>query len=213
MENRPQSDQKTDIAEQAYRGPGAVITSLGYGVVDYKIASIASAALGLGIALAKPEATVKHLNNFAAKMHELRDANGVFRKSLGVAGVKFVELGQWFEKNVPFKHKLQSWVPQGKWEPVSRLTGMFATLGFFATFFTSAGRGIASANAGKNQLQDAQNEIKHLRKAVADQHTAAAEPAASTQHTENTEKPPPQLDAATIEHIGRTTPATGLERA
>lgn len=169
MENQTHSTQ-TDIAEQTYQGPGPVITSLGYGVIDYKIASVASAALGAAIALIYPKQTEHAFEQFARSSKQWHESTNVAKRVTGRLGITLDNLGHWFENNVPFKTKLQSLFEKSpeKWKPVSRLTGLFAMVGFFATFFTAAGRGIASANRGKHQFEAAQAEIRTLRKQLAE---------------------------------------------
>ncbi len=199
MENQD-NNAKTDIAEQTYKGPGAVVTSLGYGVIDYKIATIAAAAMGVGISLLNPKGTSKALADFEQSSKSLYESKNIAKKSIGWMGTHFSMLGEWFEKSVPFKHKLKSLFEKSpeNWAPVSRLTGMLATVGFFATFFTAAGRGIEAANAGKNQLREAQAEIKKLRAAIAEEHTAKPTPP-SVDEAIKREDPKPVIQAETID--------------
>lgn len=196
MENDVPTAQtnKTDIAEQAYKGPGAAIASIGYGMVDFKISTLASAALGVAISMVAPKGTATALNTMEANVTRWNQKGGLL-KPIGWSGQKFVELGKWCEANIPFKDKLHSWVGNERWEPVSRLTGMLGSLGFVATFFTGAGRGINAANAGKSQLREAQNEIKALRKAIAEEHSVAVIPQAA-----NSNEPATTITTEGAEH-------------
>lgn len=177
----------TDIAEQTYRGPGATIASLGYGVIDFKISSAAAAVIGLGISLAAPKGTATQLARFEESVGRLNASSNIFKKPIGWSGQKFADLGKWCQSNIPFQTHLRKWVGEDKWAPVSRLTGMLGALGFVATFFTGAGRGIMTANAGRAQLAEAQDEIKKLRTAIANQQVASA--SVSAEAGDNVTKP------------------------
>lgn len=200
MDNQAQK-QTTDIAEQTYQGPGAAIASLGYGMVDFKISSAAAAIIGIGISLTAPKGTAKQLSQFEQSVSKLNASSNPFKKSIGWSGQKFADLGKWCQSNIPFKEHLRRLVGEEKWEPVSRLTGMLAALGFVATFFTGAGRGITSANAGKAQLAEAQNEIRQLRTAIANQQIAAAPlPPQDASAPGNGPRPHTRIDASSAEH-------------
>jgi hypothetical protein len=98
MGNSKQTELDRDIAEQAYAGPSAFITSLGQGAVDHlKLAAIGIVAGGvLGAALHKP--ITPHLNNFR---HTL--AGGLEHKNIVIQYLSKIGQGVFGRGDLPIQ--------------------------------------------------------------------------------------------------------------
>lgn len=199
VENRTDSGTQNDIAEQSYQGPGAVVTSIGMGTIDWHVAWAASLILGVGAALSAP----KQLNHVFGKAQQnsahWRENGNMLQKAGGWVLHGWLQAGKWSNDHLPGREWLEKKLGNERWQAASMSGGIMTVLAFAGSLFTGTDRGIRSANAGKGQFAEAQNEIKRLRKQLTDL------PAPHTGEMEA--HPGNRIDAASAEHHSTATPA------
>lgn len=149
-----------DIAEQTYQGPGATVTSLGYGFIDFKLATAASLILGIGASYLAPQGTAAALKGMERAAARWKQGNPL-QKAVGHTLHLWNLSGNWFTQHIPFANSLKPHVKS--WDNVARATGMLGTLSFIATTFSGTKRGIDEARAGRDQFNAAKAQIKDLR--------------------------------------------------
>lgn len=208
----PTHTKRTDITDEPYKGPGALIAGFGYAFIEFKVAVAASLAVGIATAMTFPKQVTSAIEGFASGSKRWRESGNLLQKPFGYAGDGWVALGRWCESHLPFKEKLQQGALKGeRWKPTSMTFGMLTALSFVATFFSSTTRGYVVTHRAKDQLQRAQSEIKTLRSENADlkqsapanmpvlEEKAPATPQTTIQTTPNTasEKALPEQQAET----------------
>lgn len=159
----PVKSQETDILKEPYKGPHPAILTFGYGFIDFKVALLASLAVGVGVALALPKQVSGFLKSWENTGIQWKGHSNIAKKTAGHFLHGWVKLGEWSEHHFPFRDKLSNMVGKTRWEPSSKAGGMLAAFSVFASFFTSTSRGIHVAHAAHDQFDRAQSEIKDLR--------------------------------------------------
>ena len=206
-----------DITEQTYQGPGAAVTSLGYGFIDFKLATVASLILGIGAANIAPKQTRSLLGGMAIAADRWKTTGNFAQKAGGYALDGWVKSGNWFAEHIPFSKWLSKNLKH--WEPIARTSGMLGVISFIGTTFSGTTRGINEARLGRDQFNTAKDLIKDLRienealRTRFTEHKLAADPelAIPTAQPEiaHNKRPQPDnvVDASSIEHTAPTTPA------
>lgn len=205
VENRTDSETPNDIAEQAYQGPGAMVTSIGMGTIDWHVAWAASLILGVGAAMAAPKQLNHFFHNAQTASTRWRENGNLLQKAGGWTLHGWLQAGKWSNDHLPGREWLEKQLGGERWKAASMSGGIMTVLAFAGSLFTGTERGIRSANAGKAQLTEAQNEIKRLRKQITDL-PAAGQPAPS-QTGENPNHPAMKIDATSAEHHSTAVPA------
>lgn len=162
-----------DITNEPYKGPSASIASLGYGFVDFKLATVASLVAGVVAAFFVPKQVNKTLAMISEETKILEKNPNILKKSAGFVLRQWDKAGDWFVEHFPFRNIISNGVnskyisfkglgDEG-WKSGSKIAGMIMTPLFFVTGFTGVARGVHSANMGRNQFERAKHEIKDLR--------------------------------------------------
>lgn len=199
---------KADIAEQTYQGPSAVVTSVGLSTIDWHVAWAASLLLGVGAAIAAP----KQLNSFFSNTLEAstrwRAQGNLLQKAGGWVMHGWLQAGKWSNDHLPGRQWLEKQLGTERWKAASMSGGVMTALAFVGSLFTGTDRGIRSANTGKKQFIEAQDEIKRLRKQLTDFPATPLDVSPAPAQTEEVpSSPAPKIDAATAEHHSTATPS------
>lgn len=165
--------QNADITHEPYKGPSPTIASLGYGFVDFKVATVASLIAGVVGAFFVPKQVNKALSMFSEETKILEKNPNILKKSAGFVMQRWDKAGEWFVDHFPFRNIITNGVStkyisfkglgDEGWKSGSKVAGMIMTPLFFITGFTGIARGVHSANMGRSQFERAKNEIKDLR--------------------------------------------------
>lgn len=165
--------QNADITNEPYKGPSAAIASLGYGFVDFKLATAASLVAGVVAAFFVPKQVNKTLAMISEETKILSKNPNILKKSAGYIMGQWDKAGEWFVEHFPFRNIISNGIDNKYisfkglgdegWKSGSKIAGMIMTPLFFITGFTGIARGVHSANMGRGQFERAKHEIKDLR--------------------------------------------------
>lgn len=172
---KPVTDKKRDLLTEDYKGTGAIISSLGYSVVESKIAMVPGAMLG-GIASAFSPQIVESLDaNIAtiAKKAAMPDAS-FMRQAVSWPAILWRDLTTWAGNASihvvdffyrPFNNKVSilSKVPADKLKLYTKGIANGAGIGIVLATGLGVWHGVSSSNKGEKQFDHAKNEIKTLR--------------------------------------------------
>jgi len=163
MQKPDRSD--TDITKQPYRGPGAVVASLGEGALQTKFMAIAGLIVGGLAAAAFPTRAQAAMEKITTRMDQFHASPNRFLQPIGALGKWLVSIG---EHSVTWLRKFESV------DKLLRNSGKRAEAAIEGAILTSAGAsligtfvggsaGVIHARAGRRQFETAKTEIVSLR--------------------------------------------------
>lgn len=204
---------KADITLEPYKGPSATIASLGYGFVDFKLATIASLFAGVVSAFFVPRQANKTLAMISEETKLLSKSPNLIKKTAGLAMQQWNNAGDWFVEHFPFRNIISNGVSNKYfafkglgdegWKSGSKIAGMIMTPLFFITGFTGIARGVQSANMGRSQFERAKHEIKDLRvenDALRKKNAEIIAQDAAEDNAQNAAKNSPNMTGAPVEN-------------
>lgn len=214
--------EKRDILSEDYKGTGAIISSLGYGVVESKIAMVPGAMLG-GIAAATIPKSVTALDNAVKEVADMaaHSSASTLRKSVSWPIILWRDITNWagnasihvvdfFYK--PFaKTSILSKIPAEQIANYSKGIAHGAGIGILIASVLGIWHGVSSSGKGENQFDRAKKEIKTLRdekEALATEldntgkELAKTKAEAHTHAAKHNEAPRSVISSAETEHHG-----------
>jgi len=170
---KPATEQKPDILTEDYKGTGAVVSGLGYWVIETKVFSliglIGGAILG-AFAPKKVNEWSKLSQEFSINLVDNNPAgNGVFAASKRWFGASLNKVLEWshsLAEHLPFKEYFQKragGAQSGRAKAMISAAGIAGIVGFVVSTIHGFFVGAKSSSEGKHQFDRAKKEIKTLR--------------------------------------------------
>lgn len=167
------TDAKNDILGENYNGTGAVISGLGYGVVESKIALVPGAILGGAVASLAPQSIDKFDKAVETIIQQSREPNiSMTREILSGPVHLWQGLTNWCKEasihivDVVYKRMHDGVSIAVKHPEINRYAKGIANgsaAAFILAFVLGAFHGASSSNRGEGQFDRAKKEIKTLR--------------------------------------------------
>ena len=221
-EDHIEATRHKDITEQAYRGTNEVVSGLGYGALETKAGLIAGVPLGAiagGLASEPVVKAQESLDNWLSTKITKFKSNKGMKRAIGFIPEVGLRITNWVvglsdhtaKKMVESdagKRVTKFLGGQGRIKGITAGATLGALAGFIIATVTGTAHGAVVASDGRNQFNDAKDEIRKLRRekaelegkyeALQDAHKTAI----SHVHEHSDEIPDTAVDAATIE-IGK----------
>jgi hypothetical protein len=220
-----EKNQHTDILEQRYKGPNAVVSGLGYSALETKAGMVAGTIIGTASGLIFgekvshiEEALSKNIDKSIAHFTSYEGKERLLRKPLEW-GLKFTQWSLHFADRSA--HSILEILPEKMQtrlakSPRYNASVKGAILGTFAGFVTASVFGLFHgahvATRGRDQFEEARDEIHHLRhkNRVLEQEIDVMEREQATclaKHRLGLPlSPSPHIQAQHAEHAGTVTP-------
>ncbi len=172
MKEQP-TDAKRDILNESYKGTGAVVSGLGYGVIESKIAMVPGAILGGVAASIAPQSIDRFDNAVERIIQKSREPNiSMTREILSGPVSLWQTFTNWCKNtsihiiDVGYKRLHNGVSIAVKHPEIGRYAKGIANgsaAAFILAFILGAFHGASSSNNGEKQFEDAKKEIKTLR--------------------------------------------------
>jgi len=161
MEKPAEKPVENDIATEAYKGPGAVVTSLGYSVIEWKIGIAAGLLAGMAAAIAAPQFFIRQSNGLNAWATRLAGHESPLPKYTGKFTHWVVGITKKLADHSP--KALLNRMGAERAEATVFAGGFGALTGLVGSLFTSGFHGTKVAKEARHQFERAKTEIKDLR--------------------------------------------------
>lgn len=158
-ERKPESD----ITQEPYKGPGALVTGAGEGAITHYGTGAAGLVVGGAVSgvFAGPVNRIEE--GFKKFYIDNKDSASTLKKATAHVASWPARIAEWSVKHLPMKDKVLKLVPKDRMQAVIFGGGVLGFIGFFVMPIYFMFTGAKHANDGKEQFERAKDEIRTQR--------------------------------------------------